>query len=230
MNLQEKIKVKINWRNEIVSLFLVAAMYILAIAVWNTMPDSIPVHFGLNGQPDRYGGKFEGLLTMPLTATGVYLLFYFLPYIDPRGGRYARFAGAYAIIRTAVIALLAAVQVVIILQARGAAVDVTTVFTLLLGLLFVVLGNYMGKLRPNWFAGIRTPWTLSSEESWNKTHRLGGKLFVVLGLLIAAASFLQKPWVLLGGIGLLLVCSVVLVVYSYAIWKTDPDATKKNRE
>ncbi len=221
---------KINWRNEIVSLFLVAVMFILAIAVWNTMPDSIPVHFGLNGQPDRYGGKFEGLLTMPLTAAGVYLLFFFLPYIDPRGGRYARFAGAYAIIRTAVIALLAAVQVVIILQARGAAVDVTTVFTLLLGLLFVVLGNYMGKLRPNWFAGIRTPWTLSSEESWNKTHRLGGKLFVVLGLLIAAASFLQKPWVLLGGIGLLLVCSVVLVVYSYAIWKTDPDATKKNRE
>jgi uncharacterized membrane protein len=220
---------KINWRSEIVSLFLVAAMFILAAAAWNSMPGSIPVHFGLNGQPDRYGGKFEGLLSMPLTATGLYLLFFFLPRIDPHGERYARFAGAYTVIRTAVIALLAAVQVAIILQARGVAIDVSTIVTLAMGLLFVVLGNYMGKIRPNWFVGIRTPWTLSSEESWNKTHRLGGKMLVTLGLLIAASSLLQKPWILLAGVGLLLVITVILSVYSYLIWKNDPSARKNTR-
>jgi uncharacterized membrane protein len=217
---------KINWRSEIVSLLLIVAMFILATAVWNSMPDSIPVHFGLDGQPDRYGGKFEGLLSMPLTASGLYLLFFFLPRIDPRGERYSRFTGAYTVIRTAVIALLSSVQVVIILQAKGVAVDVSTIVTLSMGLLFVVLGNYMGKIRPNWFVGIRTPWTLSSEESWNKTHRLGGKLFVILGLLIAASSLLQKPWVLLAGVGLLLVCTVILSIYSYLIWKADPSARK----
>jgi uncharacterized membrane protein len=227
MNTREKIELKINWRSEIVGLFLIAAMFLLAAAVWNTMPDSIPVHFGLDGQPDRYGGKFEGLLSMPLTAAGLYLLFFFLPRIDPRGERYARFAGAYTIIRTAVIALLAAVQVVIILQTRGVAIDVSTIVALLIGLLFMVLGNYMGKIRPNWFVGIRTPWTLSSEESWNKTHRLGGKVFVVMGFVIAAASLFQKPWILLGSIGLLLIATVVLAVYSYLIWKSDP-AAKKN--
>jgi uncharacterized membrane protein len=221
---------KINWRSEIVSLFLIAAMFILAAAVWNTMPDSIPVHFGFNGQADRYGGKFEGLLSMPLTASGLYLLFLFLPRIDPKGERYQRFAGSYTIIRTAVIALLAAIQVVIILQSKGVAVDVSTVVTLAMGLLFVVLGNYMGKIRPNWFVGIRTPWTLSSEESWNKTHRLGGKIFVVLGLLMAAASLFQKPWVLLVGVGLLLACTVILAVYSYTIWKADPAARKKTKD
>lgn len=218
---------KINWRSEIVSLLLVAAMFILAAAVWNTMPGSIPVHFGFDGQPDRYGGKFEGLLSMPLTASGLYLLFFFLPHIDPRGERYIRFAGVYTIIRTAVIALLAAIQVIIILQARGMAVDVSTVVTLAIGLLLVVMGNYMGKIRPNWFVGIRTPWTLSSEESWNKSHRLGGKMFVVLGLLMAAASLLRKPWVLLVFVGLLLICTIILAVYSYIIWKADPSAKNK---
>jgi uncharacterized membrane protein len=150
----------------------------------------------------------------------------FLPRIDPRGGRYERFAGAYLVIRTVALVFFVVVYVATVLWARGINVDFILVISLAMGLLFMVLGNYMGKIRPNWFVGIRTPWTLSSEESWNKTHRLGGKLFVVIGLIIAIGSFFQSHWIFIGSIGLLLVCTAVLAVYSYFIWRGDASRTR----
>ena len=219
---------KVNWRTEIISLFLIASMFVLAAITWPVVPDSIPVHWGFSGQPDRYGGKFEGLLLLPLISLGIYLLLLFLPRIDPRGGRYQRFAGAYLVIRTVLIAFFVVVYVVSVLWARGMTVDITMIMSLAMGLLFMVIGNYMGKLRPNWFAGIRTPWTLSSVESWNKTHRLGGKVFIAVGLIMAFTSLFQRPWTFLASIGLLIVCSIGLVVYSYYIWRSDPAARSKN--
>jgi len=96
---------------------------------------------------------------------------------------------------------------------------------LLVGLVFVVIGSYMGKIRSNYFFGIRTPWTLSSELSWNKTHQLGGKLFVVQGFLFMAGAsvFTGKVWVYLL-VGSSLVLAAVLMIYSYFIWKGDPEA------
>jgi uncharacterized membrane protein len=219
---------KVNWRTEIISLFLIAAMFVLAAITWPVVPDRIPVHWGFSGQPDRYGGKFEGLLLLPLISLGIYLFLLLLPRIDPRGGRYQRFAGAYLVIRTVLISFFVVVYVVGVLWARGVTVDIMMIMSLAMGLLFMVIGNYMGKLRPNWFAGIRTPWTLSSVESWNKTHRLGGKLFIAVGLIMAFTSLFQKPWTFLASIGLLIVCSIGLVVYSYYIWRADPAARSKN--
>lgn len=219
---------KINWRTEIVSLFLLVAMFILSGITWSAVPDSIPVHWGFSGQPDRYGSKFEGLLSTPLITLGLYLLLLLLPRIDPRGERYRRFSGVYLVLRTVLVAFMAAIHVVTVLWARGITVDIGSIISLALGLLFMVMGNYMGKIRPNWFVGIRTPWTLSSVESWNKTHRLGGRIFVGLGLVMVVASFFQQPWVLVGSIGLLLVCTIILAVYSYLIWRTDPAAYSKN--
>ena len=81
----------------------------------------------------------------------------------------------------------------------------------------------MGKIRPNWFVGVRTPWTLSSRRSWNKTHRLAGWLFVVMGIAIGACSFVQTPWMLAVALSLSFVSMTWLVIYSYLIWRGDPE-------
>lgn len=207
--------------SEALSLILIVAMFAIAAAVWPTAPDRIPVHWGPDGQPDRYGGKVEGLFSIPLMAAGMYLLLIILPRVDPRREHYARFAGAYGIIRTTIVALLAAVYLLIVLWARGRPLDVSLAVPVLVGMLFMVLGNYMPKFRSNWFVGIRTPWTLSSEETWAKTHRLGGRVFVVMGTLLVAVGITRPawgPWMVMAMTG---AATALLWGYSYVIWKRD---------
>lgn len=217
---------KTNWRSELVSLFLLVAMFVLAGVTWSTAPDEIPVHWGIGGEPDRYGGRFEGLLLAPLIALGMYGLLLVLPKIDPRRAHYERFSDVYALLRTAIVALLAGIHLIMVLWARDVPVDTGLATPLMIGLLLMVLGNYLGKLRSTWFVGIRTPWTLSSEESWNKTHRLGGKLFVAVGLALVIASPFQNLWTLyaIGAVGL--AALVLLTAYSYWVWRADPAAQR----
>lgn len=217
--------IKISWRSEAVSLLLLAAMFVAAGVVWPSAPDEIPTHWGGSGEPDSYGGKFEGLLLLPLIALGIYVLLLVVPRVDPRREHYARFLGVYTILRTVIVAVLAGTYGVVVLWAKGVHVDTFVVVGLMMGLLFMVLGNFMGKLRSTWFVGIRTPWTLSSEESWNKTHRLGGWLFVIYGLSLAIAVPLGKGWaatyvIPAGLFGLI----AILCLYSYLIWRKDPAA------
>lgn len=88
-------------------------------------------------------------------------------------------------------------------------------------MLFIVLGNYMPKTRSNWFVGIRTPWTLSSEETWVKTHRFGGKLFVLIGIMLVASGIMRPDWVALALLPVSLAVGALLWVYSYVVWKRD---------
>ena len=101
--------------------------------------------------------------------------------------------------------------------------DIGTVLPLISGALFVVLGNLLGKVRPNWFFGIRTPWALSSAESWSRTHRLGGWLFLALGLLTMASALAVPRWSIAVMMALLLAATVGLAAYSYVVWRRDPD-------
>jgi uncharacterized membrane protein len=216
---------KTSWRSEALSLLLLVAMFVAAGVVWPSAPDEIPTHFGGSGEPDSYGGKFEGLLILPLSALGLYVLLLVLPRVDPRKEHYARFQGAWTAIRTVFVAFFAGVYGVVVLRAKGVHVDTLVVVGLMLGLFLMVLGNYFGKLRSTWFVGIRTPYTLSSEEAWNKTHRLGGKLLFLFGLALAVLALFHKEWVSsytipAGLFGLIL----ILYLYSYLVWRKDTAA------
>lgn len=216
---------RFSWRSDWPHLLLIATMFALGAASWSGAPDRIPMHWNLAGHPDRYGGRFEGLFAIPLLALGIYLLMRFFPRIDPGRANYDAFAHAYATVRLAVLTLMAALYGLIQLAIRGHEVRMSAAVPLLVGGLFVVIGNVMGKLRPNWFIGIRTPWTLSSKLAWTRTHRVGGRLFIVLGLLFMGFAVTQSPWLLwalavAGGGGV-----VGLVAYSYVLWRRDPDKT-----
>ncbi len=164
------------------------------------------------------------MLGLPLLSLGIYVLFYFMPMFDPRRENYRKFWSRYLFIRNILILVLTGLNLIVFLWAIGVSIDTGIAVFILVGLLLVLLGNYLGKLRPTWFVGIRTPWTLSSEESWNKTHRLGGKLFMVTGLLMIAAGIVREQWLNNVAIYSILVFIVFLYGYSYLAWKKDPNA------
>ncbi len=214
---------RISWRTEWLNWVLIAGMFLLTAFTWSSAPDRFPVHWNWAGQIDGYGNKGQVLLGYPIGALGLYLLLLFLPRIDPGRANYQRFSGAYTVLRLALTAAAATIYAATLFSGLGYPVDTTRVVLSLVGALLMVLGNYMGKLRPNWFVGIRTPWTLSSRASWTKTHRMGGRLFIAVGLALIIATALQSQWAFLASATLFGVSILWIIVYSYLVWRTDPN-------
>ncbi len=204
----------------------VAGMLAVSVWAWGQIPDSaqIPIHWGLDGQPNGWAPKWLGLLLTP--GLGVVLggVFLTIPRFDPRREHIVASNQAWVAITGAAMLLLLAVHVLVIALTLGATIDLGRVLGVGIGLMFAVIGNFLGKTRSNWFMGIRTPWTLSSERSWTKTHRLGGRLFMAVGLLSIVLGLLTNDRVvyfaLVPG---LIVAAIVPIVYSYFVWRDDPD-------
>lgn len=217
------------WRNEIPQLLVIAAMFAAGVITLPTAPDNVPIRWNFQGQVTGYAHPAFALFFLPLLAFMIYLLFRFIPLVDPGRANYASFAGAYGLVRWLVTAFLAVVDALIHLALRGVPVDVGLVIPLALGLLFVLLGNVMGKLRPNWFVGIRTPWTLSSKRSWTRTHALGGRVFVAVGIvfflsvLARSVGVARASTLFTVAVGIALIGVVYLTVYSYVVWRSDPE-------
>lgn len=211
----------------IASAALVLVLAAVALAVGSSLPATLllPTHWGISGQPDRFSGKWVALLMPAILAASVSLLFWFLPALEPRGRNLSRSEGLYLWSWAALLLVSAAVELVVVSVALRWGLRVEHVMTAAIGLVFVLIGNQLGKSRSMYLVGIRTPWTLASEEVWIKTHRLGGKLMVLGGLLIVGASFLPLPSGLLAGLfgALLAVMVGVPVVYSYLLWRRERD-------
>jgi uncharacterized membrane protein len=174
---------------------------------------------------DGWGNKFTALLLVPLVIVGMYLLMLVLPLIDPGRANYQNFPKAYNVIRVAILTYMSAIYVAMLAAAFGYKINMTSVILPLVGVLFIVLGNFLGKIRPNWFMGIRTPWTLSSQLSWDKTHRVGGWLFILMGLLFFPVALMQTTWSL---VAMLVIDACLLgglIVYSYLVYRSDPQRT-----
>ncbi|MCK0068866.1 SdpI family protein [Kordiimonas laminariae] len=182
----------------------------------------IPVHWNINGEVDRTASPLGALLGVPGTFIIVLLILSFLKQLEPRREHLEQSGKAFQAITIGVSIVILIAQGMIISAAFGYAT--ITINTLVggIGLMFAVMGNYLGKLKSTFFVGIRTPWTLSSETVWKKTHRLAGKLYVVIGLIIIALSFLVSAkdlsYVL---IAVLMPAAFFPLGYSWYIWKQE---------
>ena len=207
---------------KIVWLFIIAPAIYLAMA-WNTLPETIAMHFNLKGDIDRYGSKNElatMILILIVVNAIVYLLLPQVYRIDPKRyaaenkGRLFRIAFAVSVFTSAVLCL-------IIYSSIHGNIKFSMRFILAgVGLMLAIVGNYIYNIKPNYFAGIRLPWTLNNDENWKKTHLLGGKLLFGGGLLIAVIC-LFTPF-MFSMITLFVVLSVVILitcVYSYRLYK-----------
>lgn len=204
-------------------LFFIAAG--LSAWAWGQIPDDqlLPTHWGISGEPDDFGSKTEALLIMPAFLVGISLLLGFIPRFEPRRLNLERSAKAYQGTWAGIITFFLVLHVAMVLSALGYNINMAQVAPFFIGVLFAVLGNYMSKVRSNFFYGIRTPWTLTSELSWNKTHRLGSKLFVFAGLVMMVSSF-WPAYSFYALFGVLMPLLIVLFAYSYWVWKSDPEA------
>ncbi|RYD68849.1 MAG: SdpI family protein [Sphingobacteriales bacterium] len=194
-------------------LFLLAPFAIITY-FWDRFPAEIPLHWNMNGEADSYGSKLEGLLLMPLVNIGLYILLLVLPYIDPKKANYALFKSPYQILRFVIHIFLFLAFMMIIFTVLGYDISSQKIIPLAVIALMLVLGNYMGTIRPNYFVGIKTPWTLANEDVWVKTHRFSGKIWVFASLImLVIALFLPINEIIM----LLYIALLVLppFVYSY---------------
>ncbi|HVA80365.1 MAG TPA: SdpI family protein [Candidatus Binataceae bacterium] len=214
---------KLDWRREWPQWVLLAGMFVLAAIVWNRTPDRVPIHWDAAGNVNGYGSRFEGLLLQPMIGIGVYFLMIALPRIDPGRANYANFSIAYETIRTSVIALMAAVYLVTQLAIQGSAVNLGVIIPLMVGALMIGVGNVLPKLRPNWFVGIRTPWTLSSKTAWGQTHRFGGWLFVLVGFIFMLGVLLPPILRVIVWLPTIFGLILGLYVFSFVAWRNASD-------
>ncbi len=197
---------------------VVALAVILAIVGILIMPDTIPTHFGPSGEPDAWGSKFTVLL-YPAILVLVTVLAVPMIKLDPKQDNYERFSKYYYNFFLGFALFFLAMEAANIAIAMGAAINVGSIICFVTGVLMFFVGNMMPKIKQNFFFGIKTPWALTDEENWFKTHRLGGKTFAAGGIAIMIAAFIpgeSKIWILLA---VVLVMVFVPFVYSYVIFK-----------
>jgi uncharacterized membrane protein len=201
---------------------LLAAAY--GLAMLHRLPERVASHWGAHGEVNGCSSRLVLILMVPLISLVTAVLLAYAPRLDPKRRNFPMHADSYWVVTNAVLVFLAATHVMLIGFNLGWKLDINFVMGIGLGVLFVVLGNVLTRVRPNWIFGIRTPWTLSSELSWRETHRVGGYAFVGAGLIVLLAALIRPRAVFVVmtvGIGLVAVLSIV---WSYVVWKRDPNA------
>lgn len=211
----------------IAAVLMVVAALVITCVMYPSLPDPVPTHWNLSGEVNGYTAKPWGAFVGPMVLGGLLLVFVLLPAISPRGFRLSGFIRVYAILMNAVMGLVLGIMMVALLAAAGAEISVARTLSPLFGAFIMVLGNYLGKLRRNFFVGIRTPWTLSSDEVWSRTHRLAGWVFVAAGaamlILGVVHPGLVLPLVLLG------IAILIPVIYSYVLYRRLEGFTGRGR-
>lgn len=206
--------------NPIMLAILVVVFAVAAYAYVKLPADGqYPVHWSFSGQPDRYGSKLEAVSMGPIVSGLIYVLAVVLPGIDPKRRNYQKFKKEYLLLMQVTMGFLAAVYVISIMAAFGRQVNITLWVNAMVGILLIVLGNYMGRIKQNWYMGIKTPWTLSNEKVWDKTHRFGGRMFVILGVLFVLNAFIGFITNVAVFVAILLVFAFSPIVYSYILYR-----------
>lgn len=210
-------------RKLIPGLLALAASAAFGLWAYPRLPELVATHFDLHGQPNGWSSRPVAVVLAPALGLALALVFTVLPRIDPRGANYAKFGSTYWTVANAVLVFLAGVHVVALGKSLGWDIDITRIAMLGAGGLFVLLGNLMTRIRPNWFMGIRTPWTLSSDTVWRKTHRFGGFAFVIAGLFMAVTALAPVDWALVGALIAAGAAGLSAVAYSYLLWRKEQD-------
>ena len=204
-----------------IPLLIVAAAIVASVAVYPNLPLSVPTHWDSVGRPNGWSSRLWGAWVMPILLVAIWAFMRVLPIIDPRGSNYAKFGGAFEAIIVSTMLFLFGLHIIILRAALGYPVAVERVVPVGIGILLVVIGNLLPRARPNWFVGIRTPWTLSSDRVWEKTHRVGGRVFVAGGILIVLGALLMAQWAQVVLLAVTMFCTAIVLIYSYLEWKRE---------
>jgi len=206
----------------IISLILIVAATLAGLLLWNKFPEQMASHWDINDQVNGYISRFWGVFMMPIVTLGMLLLFLVIPNIDPLKENIAQFRETFNLFITFIIGFMLYIHILTLLWNLGYTnVGIGKSMLPAMGLLFILIGSMLRKSKRNFFIGIRTPWTLSSDSVWDKTHQLGSILFMASGVFaiigglfggMTAFWFLFVP--LIGS-------TVFLLMYSYVLYQQE---------
>jgi len=209
----------------IIVLILIVGATIAGLLLWNQLPEQTASHWNVNDQVDGYMPKFWGVFMMPLIALGMFVVFLIVPSIDPLKANIAQFREAFNLFIVLIVAFMLYVHALTLAWSLGyTEFKMSTSMLPAMGLLFIFIGFMLRKAKRNFFIGIRTPWTLSSDTVWDKTHQLGSILFMASGVFtliggifggMTAFWFLFVP--LMGS-------TIFLLVYSFVLYQRETKA------
>ncbi|MDD5738312.1 MAG: SdpI family protein [Candidatus Pacebacteria bacterium] len=207
-------------KKEIAPIFVIVIMCIFALSLYMApCITKIPTHWNAVGEVDGYSGKVFGALFFPILTIAVYLLMLFLPKADPLKENYQYFEKQYYIIRLMLVLLFAGMFFFTFLAVMGHKLNIMYFMVPFLSIFFIVVGIFMPKIKKNWFVGIKTPWTLQSDEVWIKTHKFAGKTMVIGGILAFFTIFLPSETAFGFFITIILASALLPVVYSYLLYR-----------
>lgn len=203
---------------------LLALIAATAFSIWAypQLPAEVATHFDVHGAADGWSSRRFAAAMVPGMLCLMLVIATVLPKIDPRQANYSLFNSTWWTVMTSVMVLLLGLHVLILGSALGWKVNMSRWGFVGVGGLLIVMGNVMSRVRPNWFLGIRTPWTLSSDVVWRKTHRFGGLAFVLAGFCFIAAAMVTVSWAQYAALGATLFAGLSSVVYSYLVWRREP--------
>jgi uncharacterized membrane protein len=199
------------------SILIIAFSFVFAAVMYPSLPEYIPTHWNAAGDVDNYTPKPWGVFLLPALAWVLFVIMKLIPVISPKGFRTDQFMEVVRLFQVVLVAFMAVLTVATLLYAAGYEIAMPRFMTGTLGVLFLILGNYMGKVRKNFFIGIRTPWTLASSEVWVRTHRLAAWLFTLAGI-AALMSALYLPDLRVVVVGAL-IAGFVPVIYSFLLYR-----------
>jgi uncharacterized membrane protein len=196
---------------------IILVNFVSSIILYPLMPEMIASHWDMNGIVNGYMPKFWGLFLVPFLTVGITLLLVFLPRIDPKGN-IKKFSSSYESFLIAFIAFMTYIHALTLAWNMGIRFSFNIATIPAFAILFFCLGMLLGKAKQNWFIGIRTPWTLSSETVWDKTHKLGASIFKGCGILSLAGIFFPTYSIIFMLVPVIL-GSIYLTFYSYFEWR-----------
>ena len=191
----------------------------VGLLLWNKFPETMPIHWGITGQADGFASVPTAVFLMPLIMLATHLFCMLVCSLDP--GNKNRHQKILHIVLWTVPVICTLSCCGIYALALGVEFSPVLWTTVPMGLLFALIGNYMPKTRMNSTVGIKVPWTYTSEENWNATHRFAGKLWVAGGILMALGGFLPHSWAIGVMFGLILPMTVIPIVYSWRFYETE---------
>jgi uncharacterized membrane protein len=203
---------------DLLSAGAIVSLLALAAVLYSSLPERMPTRWNALGEVIGYTPKTWGIVMFLAIPVGIFLLMKVLPPISPRGFRMDAFQRVTDIITATLTVGFAGISAAALLAASGTLMQIQTVVMLFAGVMCLVVGNYLGKVRKNFFIGIRTPWTLASDEVWARTHRLGGWTFAVGGVVLLAVAW-DPNWFPRGLAIIAAGAALVPTVYSFVIYR-----------
>ena len=204
--------IKNNKGTLIVTTLVMLIPMLVGLILWNQLPDPMPSHWDINGEVDGWSSKAFAVFFFPGFLLAIHWICVLASSADPKNKEYHPKTAQLVLWICPVLSLV--LNSMVYAAALGYEINIEIIMPLLMGLMFIIVGNLLPKMRQSYTMGIKLPWTLANEENWNKTHRLGGKLWVIGGIVTMATAFVGSFWILLG---VLIVMVAVPTIYSYCL-------------